>query len=681
MANIVLPQVDILSEINNDTNVLIEQNGIIQRANKNTFLDTSLTKQGMAADAKAVGDIIDTFSNKNIINVKNYGATGDGVTDDTNAIAAAIEILPLGGILYFPAGIYRVSSIFLKSDMTVQGDGWCSVIQLLDSAHIQDGIEDYTQRNNCLHIQGTKDNPIKNIIVKDIKLDGRRSTQVSGGASADGRLDGLMIRYASDIHVENVWMYNNGYHGCIMTYCTNVVFERCLSTDNGFRPIHGHTQIYNCRIANCVCENNGLGLTGGSGFENDSVFFFGASGLVIEGNIVRSNRRGCITVAPEQGENTAENDLIPSLSIAITGNVCECYEDLEYIPTQDSDTGVAKFESMGIVVIGGDHILNTVTVTGNTIRNAHKAISLFSQENNIISINTAITGNTIIDCSYGIHATEIKDVNITGNQFKNLKKMLFKATSCEQCMIHGNNIYALNIDQNYLCQLSYCNNIIIQDNYMISNCVYGIYAPESNSNIVAMNNTMVDFKGVKPIKNPNGYTQNNLYIDTSLDRNIEKICIDPYSNAGFVRPTLVNPNTSSNYWRYTTPTEMTDKDIKYELNTYASVPNGTKPQDYDFSTLNTAIVFLAGTELTSAVGIANLANNNGEIIFSDNGFAGTTNTTWGVQITLTAETVKNLFPTATHVMMQVQSTSADPDNLIPENLALSNGHAYVYREK
>lgn len=42
MANIVLPQVDILSEINNDTNILIEQNGIIQRVNKNTFLeDTS----------------------------------------------------------------------------------------------------------------------------------------------------------------------------------------------------------------------------------------------------------------------------------------------------------------------------------------------------------------------------------------------------------------------------------------------------------------------------------------------------------------------------------------------------------------------------------------------------------------------------------------------------------------
>ncbi len=44
-------------------------------------------------------------------NVKDYGARGDGITNDTNAIQAAIDSLPsAGGTLYFPAGIYIVKA-------------------------------------------------------------------------------------------------------------------------------------------------------------------------------------------------------------------------------------------------------------------------------------------------------------------------------------------------------------------------------------------------------------------------------------------------------------------------------------------------------------------------------------------------------------------------------------------
>lgn len=45
------------------------------------------------------------------VNVKDYGAAGDGVTDDTAAIQAAINGVPArGGTLYFPGGKYNISS-------------------------------------------------------------------------------------------------------------------------------------------------------------------------------------------------------------------------------------------------------------------------------------------------------------------------------------------------------------------------------------------------------------------------------------------------------------------------------------------------------------------------------------------------------------------------------------------
>ena len=609
-----------------------------------------------------------------VINVKLYGATGDGVTDDTSAIASAIAAMDAGDTLYFPEGVYRVRNIELKSDMIVQGAGWCSVIQLLDAT------TDYQGNNNCLNIEGTKNNPIRNIIIRDIKLDGTRSTQRSGGDSQDGRLDGIKIRHASDILVENVWMYNNGYHGCIMTFASNVVFERCKATDNGFRPIHGHTQIRNCRVANCVCENNGLGVSGGSGFENDSIYFFGAEDLVICNNIVKSNRRGCITVGCEQ-DHSAEN-IIPTRNITISGNVCECYEDLAYVPTAESDTGVAKFSSQGIVVYGGNHVLDNVSVVGNTIRNAHEAIRLYAQENELCSLNAVISGNTILDCSYGVSADDVADVVVSDNQAKSLAIAWMSARNAANWQIHGNNVNAPDASE-HLCQISRSNNVVIRDNNMIGNGV-AVYAPSPNSGIVVVNNTLYGFSGMVPVLNPDGATAGNI-LDATLDEDTantatQKVCVDPYPNAGFVRPTLANPNTGSTSWSYTTPVPITPDDISYEINTYVSVPVGTAPGDYNYPSVYTGIVFLAGTELTDAVGIATITNGQGAVEFSDFCNPGTNNNTWGVRISLTAQAVKELFPTATHVMMQVEAWHSDPESLSNAYHTLNDGHAYVYRE-
>lgn len=61
----------------------------------------------------------------NWINVKGFGAKGDGVTDDTAAISAAIATMPsTGSVLYFPAGTYLTSGGFtISNPATVRGDG------------------------------------------------------------------------------------------------------------------------------------------------------------------------------------------------------------------------------------------------------------------------------------------------------------------------------------------------------------------------------------------------------------------------------------------------------------------------------------------------------------------------------------------------------------------------------
>lgn len=56
------------------------------------------------------------------INVKDYGAKGDGTTDDTSAIQLAINAAPVFGFVYFPAGRYIISNaikLSSKDDVTL----------------------------------------------------------------------------------------------------------------------------------------------------------------------------------------------------------------------------------------------------------------------------------------------------------------------------------------------------------------------------------------------------------------------------------------------------------------------------------------------------------------------------------------------------------------------------------
>jgi hypothetical protein len=71
-------------------------------------------------------------------NVKQYGAKGDGKTDDTAAIQAAIDAIPAsGGTLTFPPGTYIVAPtktrfIGVKSNVRIAGAGADSVLKIKD---------------------------------------------------------------------------------------------------------------------------------------------------------------------------------------------------------------------------------------------------------------------------------------------------------------------------------------------------------------------------------------------------------------------------------------------------------------------------------------------------------------------------------------------------------------------
>jgi hypothetical protein len=81
---------------------------------------TSLTITGTSTAATTTSVILDKGGH--VCNVVAYGAVGDNSTDNYTAIVSALQACPVGGIVFFPPGTYRISqTLVLDTPVTIQG--------------------------------------------------------------------------------------------------------------------------------------------------------------------------------------------------------------------------------------------------------------------------------------------------------------------------------------------------------------------------------------------------------------------------------------------------------------------------------------------------------------------------------------------------------------------------------
>ncbi len=85
--------------------------------------------------------------------MREFGAYGDGVHDDTNAIQCAIMSCPPHSRVLVPAGEYKISSIFLKSDLTLELAKICgafSVYRKREIPILPGVIESYDEKEKSI---------------------------------------------------------------------------------------------------------------------------------------------------------------------------------------------------------------------------------------------------------------------------------------------------------------------------------------------------------------------------------------------------------------------------------------------------------------------------------------------------------------------------------------------------
>jgi polygalacturonase len=212
-----------------------------------------------------------------VISVKDKGAVGDGIHDDTAAIQAAINALPsTGGTIFVPAGTYLIDTtkkINLRSLMLLQ----------MDPAAILKAKTSSVSRAYILYANGKTD-----VEIAGGQLLGERDTHKYLTTSTDEWNHGIQLLNckrvtvrdlriskctgdgicvgggSSDVVVENIVSTQNRRQGMSITNCTNVkVYDSEFSYTNGtspecgidIEPDPGYT-CSNVWIENCRFNNN-----------------------------------------------------------------------------------------------------------------------------------------------------------------------------------------------------------------------------------------------------------------------------------------------------------------------------------------------------------------------------------------------------------------------------------------
>lgn len=166
-----------------------------------------------------------------------YNAQGDGVTNDTAAIQAAIDDANMagGGVVYLPKGVYIVGCdraengcLTLKSGVVLQGDGiYVSVIK----------VRDNNRTGVCGVVRIDSDEAATDMGIEFLTIDGNRARN-NNVTGIKWSYDGIMnVNTRKDLSIHRVEVKDcNDYGFDGYEPCKKVHYSDCICHGNGKMP-------------------------------------------------------------------------------------------------------------------------------------------------------------------------------------------------------------------------------------------------------------------------------------------------------------------------------------------------------------------------------------------------------------------------------------------------------------
>jgi hypothetical protein len=278
----------------------------------------SISATNFAAELKTDITLFDQ-TDAGIASVKDYGAVGDGVTDDTAAIQAALAALTSGGKLTVPAGTYIVDGLLTVPAKTiVQGFGLSTEIKRKSSA-----------ASIRLFVMSTDSE------LRDLYINGNSTGQTVETYA-------VLAYQVQRVKLTNVYVYNNygigiGFSNSESCECLNCTVDSTKASRSGFwNDTDSSSSFYangKHRYLNCNSTNNQLDgiiiatpaneIIGGVYSNNGSGGSYGAA-LGAGGIFTLDNETqdGLTVIGTTCNANTEYGINVGAKNAIIQGNVC-----------------------------------------------------------------------------------------------------------------------------------------------------------------------------------------------------------------------------------------------------------------------------------------------------------------------------------------------------------------------
>lgn len=243
----------------------------------------------------------DTFP---YLNIKDFGAKGDGKSDDTKALKAAIkEAVKSEGTIYFPTGVYCIHPVELPSHITLLGNSAWAYAN-------KDGEDPLFEGRTILKALSGDARAL-------LDLGSSRGTRIMGltldGDKQGGGMHGVYARHAGCdqyICIEDCRINNFSGSGIKLERCWVFSVRRCLIMFNGEHGVDC-TGGYDGWIIDCqLTANRGAGMYAhGEPYEGiteehrQAIKFFGTASVMVTANRVEWNRQGGILL---KGSNSMQ---------------------------------------------------------------------------------------------------------------------------------------------------------------------------------------------------------------------------------------------------------------------------------------------------------------------------------------------------------------------------------------
>lgn len=341
--------------------------------------------------------------------VKDYGAVGNGVHDDTQAIQDAIDA---NDAVYFPSGTYKITSeVTLHSNMYLYGDGQGATNLLFykssNPASSEFMLAARYESNILVEKMTLKSNAYDDGLFNlGTYYAGPPKRYIGGDV---GNINGFLISSSQNITIQDCEVLGFNYDGIRVSvegndptsdYNQNLVFDNIYGHHCLVTPIDILGTI-NAKVTNCTLTDNGNQtisyIDGGVGYGVTMGRLAAAGQLRSFGGICANNY--C-------ARNTrAGIDVHSGTNITIENNICE---DNILIGIQVLDYNGTVDDRNGDVVVQNNLIYQTIWVVSKYPLVTYYADSterpdsspIFVSGFNNTLINAIVDGNTIRDWRY-----------------------------------------------------------------------------------------------------------------------------------------------------------------------------------------------------------------------------------------------------------------------------------------